>query len=101
MNNVQEDETDESSTTPGFYQEYFFQLGLIFAHTEKYPDEIPLLNVKRWLAFQLLSCYIWFCRWLFYSMLKGCKRGPSPSSTMLELGSLGFYEARARLVRFL
>ncbi|KAF5808018.1 putative RWD domain-containing protein [Helianthus annuus] len=35
----QEDETDESSTTP-------VQLGLIFAHTEKYPDEIPLLNVK-------------------------------------------------------
>lgn len=35
----QDDETDEYSTTP-------VQLGLIFAHTEKYPDEIPLLNVK-------------------------------------------------------
>nr|XP_043636069.1 RWD domain-containing protein 1 isoform X1 [Erigeron canadensis] len=35
----QDDETDESSTTP-------VQLGLIFSHTEKYPDEIPLLNVK-------------------------------------------------------
>ncbi|KAK9069723.1 hypothetical protein SSX86_010117 [Deinandra increscens subsp. villosa] len=35
----QDEETDESSTTP-------VQLGLIFSHTEKYPDEIPLLNVK-------------------------------------------------------
>ncbi|KAD4585180.1 hypothetical protein E3N88_22781 [Mikania micrantha] len=35
----QDDETDESSTTP-------VQLGLIFSHTEKYPDEIPLLNVR-------------------------------------------------------
>ncbi|KAI3802734.1 hypothetical protein L1987_30875 [Smallanthus sonchifolius] len=35
----QDDETDEYSTTP-------VQLGLIFSHTEKYPDEIPLLNVK-------------------------------------------------------
>ncbi|KAI3512562.1 hypothetical protein L2E82_27690 [Cichorium intybus] len=35
----QDDENDESFTTP-------VQLGLIFSHTEKYPDEIPLLNVK-------------------------------------------------------
>ncbi|KAF5751836.1 RWD domain-containing protein 1 [Tripterygium wilfordii] len=35
----QDDELDESSTTP-------VQLGLIFSHTEKYPDEPPLLNVK-------------------------------------------------------
>ncbi|XP_076932611.1 uncharacterized protein LOC143598219 [Bidens hawaiensis] len=35
----QDDETDESSTTP-------VQLGLIFSHTEKYPDEVPLLNVR-------------------------------------------------------
>ncbi|KAL8232417.1 hypothetical protein R6Q57_002195 [Mikania cordata] len=36
----QDDETDESSTTPAVL------LGLIFSHTEKYPDEIPLLNVR-------------------------------------------------------
>ncbi|CAI9286320.1 unnamed protein product [Lactuca saligna] len=36
---LQDDETDESSTSP-------VQLGLIFSHTEKYPDEIPLLNLK-------------------------------------------------------
>ncbi|XP_022992361.1 RWD domain-containing protein 1-like isoform X1 [Cucurbita maxima] len=35
----EEDETDESTTMP-------VQLGLIFSHTEKYPDEPPLLNVK-------------------------------------------------------
>ncbi|KAH7547192.1 hypothetical protein FEM48_Zijuj01G0283400 [Ziziphus jujuba var. spinosa] len=36
----QDDEADyESTTLP-------VQLGLIFAHTEKYPDEPPLLNVK-------------------------------------------------------
>lgn len=35
----QDDETDEYSTTP-------VQLALIFSHTEKYPDEVPLLNVK-------------------------------------------------------
>ncbi|KAJ9559553.1 hypothetical protein OSB04_004713 [Centaurea solstitialis] len=35
----QDDEIDEYSTTP-------VQLGLIFSHTEKYPDEVPLLNVK-------------------------------------------------------
>ncbi|PWA34757.1 ubiquitin-conjugating enzyme family protein [Artemisia annua] len=35
----QDDEMDEASTTP-------VQLGLIFSHTEKYPDEIPLLNVR-------------------------------------------------------
>ncbi|XP_059457157.1 uncharacterized protein LOC132187023 [Corylus avellana] len=34
----QEDEADESSTP--------VQLALIFSHTEKYPDEPPLLNVK-------------------------------------------------------
>lgn len=34
----QEDEEDESTTMP-------VQLGLIFSHTEKYPDEPPLLNV--------------------------------------------------------
>ncbi|KAG6575486.1 RWD domain-containing protein 1, partial [Cucurbita argyrosperma subsp. sororia] len=34
-----EDETDESTTMP-------VQLGLIFSHTEKYPDEPPLVNVK-------------------------------------------------------
>nr|GEX33211.1 RWD domain-containing protein 1-like isoform X1 [Tanacetum cinerariifolium] len=34
---LQENETD--STDP-------VQLGLIFSHTEKYPDEIPLLNLK-------------------------------------------------------
>ncbi|KVH92984.1 RWD domain-containing protein, partial [Cynara cardunculus var. scolymus] len=33
-----DDETDESSSP--------VQLGLIFSHTEKYPDEIPLLNLK-------------------------------------------------------
>ncbi|XP_023761886.1 uncharacterized protein LOC111910303 isoform X2 [Lactuca sativa] len=36
---LQDDETNESSTSP-------VQLGLIFSHTEKYPDEIPLLNLK-------------------------------------------------------
>ncbi|XP_044495096.1 RWD domain-containing protein 1-like [Mangifera indica] len=35
----QDDELDESTTTP-------VQLALIFSHTEKYPDESPLLNVK-------------------------------------------------------
>lgn len=35
----QEDELDESTTTP-------VQLALIFAHTEKYPDEPPLLSTK-------------------------------------------------------
>ncbi|CAK9165307.1 unnamed protein product [Ilex paraguariensis] len=35
----QDDEADESTTPPA-------QLGLIFSHTEKYPDEPPLLNVK-------------------------------------------------------
>ncbi|XP_057976922.1 uncharacterized protein LOC131164029 isoform X2 [Malania oleifera] len=35
----QDDEADESVTTP-------VQLALIFSHTEKYPDEPPLLNVK-------------------------------------------------------
>ncbi|XP_031257841.1 RWD domain-containing protein 1-like [Pistacia vera] len=35
----QDDELDESTTTP-------VQLALIFSHTEKYPDEPPLLNVK-------------------------------------------------------
>ncbi|KAF5745192.1 RWD domain-containing protein 1 [Tripterygium wilfordii] len=35
----QDDELDESITTP-------VQLGLVFSHTEKYPDEPPLLNVK-------------------------------------------------------
>nr|GEV32860.1 hypothetical protein [Tanacetum cinerariifolium] len=35
----QDDDMDEASTTP-------VQLGLIFSHTEKYPDEIPLLNVN-------------------------------------------------------
>ncbi|TXG46404.1 hypothetical protein EZV62_028094 [Acer yangbiense] len=34
----QDDEADESTTLP-------VELGLIFAHTEKYPDEPPLLNV--------------------------------------------------------
>ncbi|CAN1286469.1 RWD domain-containing protein 1 [Linum perenne] len=34
----QDDEIDQSTTTP-------VQLGLIFAHTEKYPDEPPLLHV--------------------------------------------------------
>ncbi|KAK9282221.1 hypothetical protein L1049_005135 [Liquidambar formosana] len=36
----QDDETDEPMTTS-------VQLALIFSHTEKYPDEPPLLNVKR------------------------------------------------------
>uniref|UniRef100_A0A5B7AF91 Putative RWD domain-containing protein 1 isoform X2 n=1 Tax=Davidia involucrata TaxID=16924 RepID=A0A5B7AF91_DAVIN len=35
----EDDEADESTTTP-------VQLALIFSHTEKYPDEPPLLNVK-------------------------------------------------------
>ncbi|GLT55935.1 hypothetical protein SLA2020_290160 [Shorea laevis] len=35
----QDDEADESTNPP-------VQLGLIFSHTEKYPDEPPLLNVK-------------------------------------------------------
>ncbi|KAA8540309.1 hypothetical protein F0562_024128 [Nyssa sinensis] len=35
----QDDEADESAATP-------VQLALIFSHTEKYPDEPPLLNVK-------------------------------------------------------
>ncbi|KAF8393492.1 hypothetical protein HHK36_021736 [Tetracentron sinense] len=35
----QDDEADESTTTP-------VQLALIFSHTEKYPDEPPLLNAK-------------------------------------------------------
>ncbi|KAL5757628.1 hypothetical protein ACOSP7_020239 [Xanthoceras sorbifolium] len=35
----QDDEADESTTPP-------VQLALIFAHTEKYPDEPPLLNVQ-------------------------------------------------------
>ncbi|GAB4842432.1 hypothetical protein Ancab_012404 [Ancistrocladus abbreviatus] len=35
----QDDETDESASNP-------VQLGLIFSHTERYPDEPPLLNVK-------------------------------------------------------
>lgn len=35
----QDDEMDEATTTP-------VQLGLIFSHTEKYPDEMPLLNVR-------------------------------------------------------
>lgn len=35
----QEDEADESTNSPVL-------LGLIFSHTEKYPDEPPLLNVK-------------------------------------------------------
>ncbi|GJY33418.1 hypothetical protein Tco_0417887 [Tanacetum coccineum] len=35
-----DDDMDEASTTP-------VQLGLIFSHTEKYPDEMPLLNVRR------------------------------------------------------
>ncbi|CAL1360675.1 unnamed protein product [Linum trigynum] len=34
----QDDDIDQSTTTP-------VQLGLIFAHTGKYPDEPPLLNV--------------------------------------------------------
>jgi hypothetical protein len=36
----QDDDFDESAYVP-------VQLALIFAHTEKYPDEPPLLNVKR------------------------------------------------------
>ncbi|XP_054784340.1 uncharacterized protein LOC129291151 isoform X3 [Prosopis cineraria] len=36
---AQEDDTDESMTNP-------VQLALIFSHTEKYPDEPPLLNLK-------------------------------------------------------
>ncbi|XWS20186.1 hypothetical protein CRYUN_Cryun31cG0078300 [Craigia yunnanensis] len=35
----QDDDTDQSTTTP-------VQLALVFSHTEKYPDEPPLLNVK-------------------------------------------------------
>ncbi|KAG6792445.1 hypothetical protein POTOM_001595 [Populus tomentosa] len=35
----QDDDTDESTDIP-------VQLGLVFCHTEKYPDEPPLLNVK-------------------------------------------------------
>ncbi|XVF86779.1 hypothetical protein PTKIN_Ptkin18bG0070000 [Pterospermum kingtungense] len=35
----QEDDADQSTTTP-------VQLALVFSHTEKYPDEPPLLNVK-------------------------------------------------------
>ncbi|KAJ4717946.1 RWD domain-containing 1 [Melia azedarach] len=35
----QDDDADESTTPP-------VQLALIFSHTEKYPDEPPLLNVK-------------------------------------------------------
>ncbi|GMI86074.1 hypothetical protein like AT1G51730 [Hibiscus trionum] len=35
----QDDDADQSTTTPVL-------LGLIFSHTEKYPDEPPLLNVK-------------------------------------------------------
>ncbi|OVA11752.1 RWD domain [Macleaya cordata] len=35
----QDDDADEPTTTP-------VQLALIFSHTEKYPDEPPLLNVK-------------------------------------------------------
>ncbi|XP_059640493.1 uncharacterized protein LOC132282740 [Cornus florida] len=35
----QDDEADESTTIP-------VRLALIFSHTEKYPDEPPLLNVK-------------------------------------------------------
>ncbi|XVF26916.1 hypothetical protein REPUB_Repub14bG0061500 [Reevesia pubescens] len=35
----QDDDTDQSTTMP-------VQLGLIFSHTEKYPDEPPLLNVQ-------------------------------------------------------
>lgn len=35
----QEDEVDESNYTP-------VQLALVFSHTEKYPDEAPLINVK-------------------------------------------------------
>ncbi|KAK4747226.1 hypothetical protein SAY87_026263 [Trapa incisa] len=35
----QDDEADETTTMP-------IELGLIFSHTEKYPDEPPLLNVK-------------------------------------------------------
>lgn len=35
----QEDDLDEANYTP-------VQLALIFSHTEKYPDEPPLLNVK-------------------------------------------------------
>ncbi|XP_021294637.1 RWD domain-containing protein 1 [Herrania umbratica] len=34
-----DDDTDQSTNTP-------VQLALIFSHTEKYPDEPPLLNVK-------------------------------------------------------
>ncbi|XWS18904.1 hypothetical protein CRYUN_Cryun32bG0084800 [Craigia yunnanensis] len=35
----QDDDTDQSTTLP-------VQLALVFSHTEKYPDEPPLLNVK-------------------------------------------------------
>ncbi|KAL9262862.1 RWD domain-containing protein [Drosera capensis] len=35
----QDDEEDDSASAP-------VQLGLIFSHTERYPDEPPLLNVK-------------------------------------------------------
>ncbi|OMO70855.1 hypothetical protein CCACVL1_18618 [Corchorus capsularis] len=35
----QDDDTDQATTTP-------VQLALVFSHTEKYPDEPPLLNVK-------------------------------------------------------
>lgn len=31
------------------------QLALIFAHTEKYPDEPPLLNVKRFAADMIIQ----------------------------------------------
>ncbi|XVE51977.1 hypothetical protein DITRI_Ditri02bG0082800 [Diplodiscus trichospermus] len=37
----QDEDTDQSTTTP-------VQLALVFSHLEKYPDDPPLLNVKRY-----------------------------------------------------
>ncbi|RWW68206.1 hypothetical protein BHE74_00024286 [Ensete ventricosum] len=50
LSSIHDNDVDESVSTPvpAEVLNYFaVKMGLIFSHTEKYPDEPPLLNVKR------------------------------------------------------
>ncbi|KAJ6427555.1 hypothetical protein OIU84_023030 [Salix udensis] len=53
----QDDDMDESTDIP-------VQLGLVFSHTEKYPDEPPLLNMKR-LVYTCCSIPMWRCSFCY------------------------------------
>nr|VDC71130.1 unnamed protein product [Brassica rapa] len=42
----QDDDLEESSIPPALKFVFAVQLGLVFSHTDNYPDEVPLLDVK-------------------------------------------------------